>query len=144
MKRASLTLTPAKPKTVSPDLTDRLLARDPSTSLREAPPRGKTSAKPAPKRTPAKAASPQSKTSPTPKQPAPNPLSASSPASSAPSVSREAVDKALTQSHAALAALKAAAAEAPARYDVALRYRLDALAHHIRQVAEYFASAAHK
>jgi hypothetical protein len=32
----------------------------------------------------------------------------------------------------------------PARYDVAIRFRLDALAHHIRQVAEYLASAARK
>jgi hypothetical protein len=32
----------------------------------------------------------------------------------------------------------------PARYDVAIRFRLDALAHHIRQVAEYLESAARK
>jgi hypothetical protein len=55
-----------------------------------------------------------------------------------------AVDKALAQCRDALAALKAAAGEAPARYEVAIRFRLDALAHHIRQVAEYLDSAARK
>ena len=51
------------------------------------------------------------------------------------------VDEALTQSRAAVAALKAAAGQAPARYDVALRYRLDALAHHLQQVTEFVESA---
>ena len=146
MKRASLTVIPAKPKTESPDLTDRLLARDPSASLREAPPRARAGATPPAKRTPPKAATSRPQATPAPKQPAPKrphaPKLSSDKSSSVPSVLS--VDQALTQCRAALDALKAAAGEAPARYDVALRYRLDALAHHIRQIAEYFESAARK
>jgi hypothetical protein len=39
-------------------------------------------------------------------------------------------------------ALRQAGREAPARYDVALRYRMDALAHHLQQVKEFVASLA--
>jgi len=48
--------------------------------------------------------------------------------------------KALAEADRAVAALVAAAGIAPARYDLAVRYRLDALVHHLRQVAEFMAS----
>jgi hypothetical protein len=54
------------------------------------------------------------------------------------------VDKALAQCRNALAALKVAADDIPARYDTAVRFRLDSLAHHIQQIAEYLVSAARK
>jgi hypothetical protein len=51
------------------------------------------------------------------------------------------IEAALAQSGAALAALRQAASQSPARYDIALRFRLDALAHHLQQVAEFVALA---
>ena len=140
MKRASLTAPPAKPKTEAPDLTDRLLSRE---------------GMPAPKRSSRKDASetrpdasrPKAKPAPAPRAP-----KSSSASTSVQSVAQQSVDisaaasadKALAQCRAALAALKAAANDVPARYDIAIRFRLDALAHHIRQVAEYLESAARK
>jgi hypothetical protein len=50
--------------------------------------------------------------------------------------------RALSLAEEAVAALAAAAAEAPARLDLAVRYRLDALAHHLRQVAEFMGGHA--
>jgi hypothetical protein len=44
---------------------------------------------------------------------------------------------ALALAEQAVAALVAAAGAAPARHNLAVRYRLDALAHHFRQVAEF-------
>jgi hypothetical protein len=49
---------------------------------------------------------------------------------------------ALAAAEAAALALRQARSEAPARYDVALGYRLDALAHHLQQVSEFVASLA--
>jgi hypothetical protein len=43
---------------------------------------------------------------------------------------------------AAVDALSQAGRQAPARYDVAVGYRLDALAHHLQQVMEFVASLA--
>lgn len=53
--------------------------------------------------------------------------------SNAPKLLAEAVAK----TEAAIVALQSAAHTAPAQYDLALRYRLDALAHHLEQVAEF-------
>jgi hypothetical protein len=50
------------------------------------------------------------------------------------------MDAALEQAAAAALALRRAAGDAPARYEVALGYRLDALAHHLQQVAEFIAA----
>jgi hypothetical protein len=47
--------------------------------------------------------------------------------------------QALAQARAATEALQGAARAAPARYELALRYRLEALAHHVQQVAEFVA-----
>jgi len=140
MKRASLTVPPAKPKTEAPDLTDRLLSRGETPAPKRTSRKGGSETRPdasRPLAKPAPAAPRASKLPPSPSAPA-----------SVQSVTREAVDtsvdKALAHCHEALAALKAAANDVPARYDVAIRFRLDALAHHIRQVAEYLASAARK
>jgi len=134
MKRASLTAPPAKPKTEAPDLTDRLLPREGMPAPKRSSRKGGSESRP-------DAARPIAKPAPAPRAPQSPPPSSSAPSSSSDlSVS----DKALAQSRAALAALKAAANDVPARYDVAIRFRLDALAHHIRQVAEYLESAARK
>ncbi len=52
----------------------------------------------------------------------------------------EALRKALASTEEAVAALMAAAESTPARHDLAVRYRLDALAHHLQQVGEFIAS----
>jgi hypothetical protein len=49
------------------------------------------------------------------------------------------IGHALGQAQAATEALRLAARSAPARYELALRYRLEALAHHVQQVAEFMA-----
>jgi hypothetical protein len=49
------------------------------------------------------------------------------------------VANALSQVQTAIATLQDASRSAPAQYDLALRYRLDALAHHLEQVAEFVA-----
>ncbi len=125
MKRASLTVAPARPKTDAPDLTDRLLSRGGSPAPQRIQPKPAAAARPKAKAAPVSPRVPKA-------PPTPQPSSIKS--------SREAVqsvDEALSKSRAALDALKAAAGEAPARYEIALRYRLDALAHHIRQVTEF-------
>lgn len=134
MKRASLTAPPAKPKTEAPDLTDRLLPREGMPAPKRSSRKGESETRP-------DASRPKAKPAPAPRAPQSPPPSSSAPTSSSDS---SVSDKALAQSRAALAALKAAANDVPARYDVAIRFRLDALAHHIRQVAEYLESAARK
>ena len=52
----------------------------------------------------------------------------------------EALRWALAETEKALGALVAAAEAAPARHDLAVRYRLDALRQHLRQVSEFVAS----
>ena len=138
MKRASLSITPPAQKTEALDLTDRLLDRESSAK----PARAKTAAarpkaKPAPKAsTPKRPRAPKSSSS------VPSVQSVASVDTSVDPV--DTVDQALAQSSEALAALTAAAHEAPARYHLALRYRLDALAHHLRQVAEFVESTSHQ
>ncbi|MBI3764870.1 MAG: hypothetical protein HY260_23770 [Chloroflexi bacterium] len=56
---------------------------------------------------------------------------------SVPAETPAALKHALIETHNAIAALIAAAGTAPAQYDLAVRYRLDALAHHLQQVAEF-------
>lgn len=144
MKRASLTVRPAKPKAETADLTDRLLPREPPPALRRKQPEPAASRVAAASRS--KAPSPAPRASRTgglatrARAVAPSSLQSVQSVTSVDTT----VDKALAQCRDALAALKAAAGEAPARYEVAIRFRLDALAHHIRQVAEYLDSAARK
>jgi len=112
MKRARLTVAPAPPKAEAADLTDRLLARE---------------------------SKPKPRTMKRARKPNPSPLSSSQ---SVDSPSPALLESALVQSRAALVALREASSHSPSRYDVALRYRLDALAHHLQQVAEFAALAA--
>jgi hypothetical protein len=116
MKRASLAAVPVTKKTETRDLTDRLLSEKPA---------------PAPTAARAAAARPRAKA------PAPKPARPAALSPARPTSSTGALEKALEKSRAAVDALRDAAAEAPARYDVAVRYRLDALAHHLNQIAEF-------
>ena len=136
MKRASLVAVPVAKKAATPDLTDRILARTPGARARPpAPrPRAKVTARaslPAPR--PKSPPQSQSVPAPTPPDPVRPPLSGSA-----------SWREALTQSQSAVEALVSAARSAPARYDLALRYRLDALAHHLKQVTEFLASVEEK
>lgn len=61
-------------------------------------------------------------------------------ATAMPADTPEALRRALEETEKALDALVAAAEAAPARHDLAVRYRLDALRQHLRQVSEFVAS----
>lgn len=144
MKRASLK-TAKVPITSSNtrDVTDRLL-KDDGPPLSKVKPRQKkarlqTAAKPA---------------SPTADEPLPyipyrtlpdqSPASPPGPQPQAPQLTNlskadKAIANALEQTKAAVNALQIAGRSAPAQYDLAIRYRLDALAHHLEQVAEFVA-----
>jgi hypothetical protein len=125
MKRATLSALPAVRQAEPADLTDRLLERERQPSQAEPgagnpllpeTPRRRRRAPPAIKR-PAKQA-PADLAPPAP-QPTPS------------------IHAALAAADAAAQALKDAGRSAPARYELALRYRLDALAHHLQQVREF-------
>ncbi len=117
MKRASLkTAKVPVTATTAPDVTDRILKAD----LAVAP-------VPSPKR-------------PTPAKRRPRPTPSNVTTAEHPITSQDApgaLDLALTQTRLALEALQQARAEAPAQYDLGVRYRLDALAHHLQQVADF-------
>jgi hypothetical protein len=130
MKRASLkSMKVSVLASPSQDVTDRILKTDEgektqpvSTPHAEPPP-----SKPAkPRRahlvapTPAEAAPQTSAPLPTATEPTADPLA-----------------QAITQTRLALDALNVARDSAPARYNLGIRYRLDSLAHHIEQVAEF-------
>ncbi len=61
----------------------------------------------------------------------------SAPNIAVPSPAPKPLAEAVAKTEAAIVALQSAAHTAPAQYDLALRYRLDALAHHLEQVAEF-------
>jgi len=124
MKRASLAAVPVTNKAEASDLTDRILART-SGSPQTAPSAREEQPAPA-------------------SGPGPAPAAAEPTSTSAAASRSAALREALDQSQAAVESLTAAARSAPARYDLALRYRLDALAHHLRQVAEFLAAAGGK
>lgn len=136
MKRASLSRVPLKPAAESRDLTDRLLdeakpaqrSRPPQAA---AQPAASPGAPAAPAAVPALARKRATKTS-RPKPPAQAAAPASPPSD---------MNDALRQAEAAADSLRQAAQLGEARYALGLRYRLDALAHHIRQVAEYVAAS---
>ncbi len=146
MKRARLASLPAGPKQEPIDLTDRLLDRGAHTASDQpgAAPDPPAAAQPQRRR---KATAAQSQ----PRRQAPH-LETREPETAQQEtpqrgVSTEeggamTVEQALRQAEAAAQALRQAARSTPARFQVAQGYRLDALAHHIRQVAEYIASLA--
>jgi hypothetical protein len=146
MKRATLSALPPPPSPAEPpDLTDRLLDRE----AERAQPAAKRAARPRsaggrPRRT----ASSQSAGA------AAAPSSPGSPESSEPSAVSPVLETArereadlagiLRQARAAADALEAAGRQAPARYQVALRYRLEALGYHVRQVTDFVARLSQK
>ena len=116
MKRATLSAYPTTPTAQPADLTDRLLAGQAETGG------AKIQRQPA-------------KTRRASRKPA-----AAAPLGQAAVPAASEMQNALAAVAAATAALQRARQEAPARYDVALRFRLDALAHHLQQVKEFLAS----
>jgi hypothetical protein len=125
MKRATLSAIPAStPASAGGDLTDRLLNRE---SVKAS---GTSAANPpAPARAPTKTGRARAQ------RPAPMPAK---PAKSAPEA--DALGQALLSAQQAVEALQAAGRAEPARYEVALRFRLDSLAHHVQQVKDYVAA----
>jgi len=154
MKRASLSARPPTPKSEPADLTDRLLEREAERATSQPTPKPgspRPSKKAKPTAVPAEAK--QASTAPgdavagqTTEKSAPKPEPESQPAviEAYAAAENAELDAVLRQAATAADALTAAARQAPARYDVALRYRLDALAHHLRQVADFVASLARR
>ena len=127
MKRASLTAYPTTPPAEPVDLTDRLLENE----RNHAAP-----AMPAPRAGAKSAKSRRGK----PDQQNPGPGSVTDGAAQANGQSATSLEGALSAVEAATEALRQAGQDALARYDVALRFRLDALAYHLQQVKEVVAS----
>ena len=150
MKRASLknAKVPVSPSAESKDVTDRLLG----VKTEPAPRTPKSPAKPNP-RARKMEAEPMSETQneplpyvpyrPVPEQPPAPPPGPTPQPPSVPDLTRagEPVAQAVEKARAAVEALHTAGRSAPAQYDLAVRYRLDALAHHLEQVAEFVARA---
>jgi hypothetical protein len=146
VKRARITQSPAANTVRGADVTDRLLggpSQAKSRAARQSSPtakrsRAKKSAQSAPASdlptyTPYRTVEPRPPVTPGPALQTPEPLET-------PSDTPEALRRALLDTEKALAALVAAAQATPARHDLAVRYRLDALRHHLRQVSEFIAS----
>jgi hypothetical protein len=142
MKRASLK-TAKVPITSSgnKDVTDRIL-KDAEPTLAQGKP---TLKKPQPQ----KAAKPASTVAADPLAfvpyrpvPEPPPAPPPGPRPQAPNIPKlsptdKALADALQKTKTAVESLQTASRSAPAQYDLAIRYRLDALAHHLKQVAEF-------
>jgi hypothetical protein len=124
MKRATLTAYPTALPSEPIDLTDRLLQSVEDPVVARPAQRGRKQRR-------------DRKTQPD-SRPAPTVAAPTMAEPPAPPVSG--LDTALAATETATAALRQAAREAPARYDVALHYRLDALAHHLQQVTEFVAN----
>ena len=126
MKRATLSAIPASaPASTSGDLTDRLLNREPG------PSNGVSgAAPPAAAKTTPKVARPRAS------RPEPRPAK-----TRAAEAETDTLGQALQAAQQAVEALQSAARSEPARYEVALRFRLDSLAHHVQQVKDYVAAA---
>jgi hypothetical protein len=128
MKRASLkTAVVPVISSATQDVTDRLLSSDPVPTPRttESKPKSKRRAQP-------------SESSSTILRSQPNtPLSTVTVPISSRSHTPDPITHALAQTRLALDALMAARTESSARYDVAIRVRLDSLAHHLDQVSQF-------
>ncbi len=120
MKRATLTAYPSPQLSHPADLTDRLLEEE---ATKPAEPAG-------PSRRGSKAGTKRTRRAVKPRvaQPVQPQREPAGPAN---------LEAALAAAAAATRALQEASREAPARYAVALHYRLDALAHHLQQVKEF-------
>lgn len=153
MKRASLSDSElSRPDEVATDLTDRLLSQAPIAATgakpKAAPPKRRAALKPAAKKAPSRATA--SDDEPLPfipyrpvpeKEPVERPGPRPSRAKVSPARPADPIGKALEQAAKAVRALAVATDSPAARYDLAVRYRLDALAHHVEQVAEFVRSA---
>ena len=136
MKRATLTAYPTTHPSEPVDLTDRLLEREANPSSAPAVRRRRKQLLNSPTQ-------PQSNPPPATPASAPEASSTSAPEASSTTVpASTGLETALAAADLATQALRRAAGEAPARYDVALHYRLDALAHHVQQVKEFVANLA--
>jgi len=134
MKRASLSS--AKVPVISStslDVTDRLLKTDAEDKIAPTRPKPSSVSKPSPASKP----SPVPKRSPRVTKPTPTSAPAIAPLEVAPAPQPDPVSQALAQTELALTALRQARTESPAQYDLAVRYRLDALAHHLQQVSDF-------
>ena len=150
MKRASLknAKVPVSPSAESKDVTDRLLG----VKTEPAPRTPKSSAKPKP-RARKMEAKPMSETQneplpyvpyrPVPEQPPVPPPGPTPQSPAVPDMAETAkpISQAVEKTREAVEALRVAGRSAPAQYDLAVRYRLDALAHHLEQVAEFLVRA---
>jgi hypothetical protein len=142
MKRASLSNAPALPHTEPADLTDRLLQPETVRLAASTPPEARQ-ARRAHRRTP-------TSSQPVPAAPAEAEAAApGSPRAAAGMAQAEddapvSLDEALRQAEAASLALRKAARSGQARFELGLRYRLDALAHHVRQVADFVAASSRR
>jgi hypothetical protein len=124
MKRATLSAIPATaPASASGDLTDRLLNREQAPTNQVSGAEPPAAAKTAPKVARAGRVEPR-----------PAKIRAASPET-------DSLGQALLAAQQAVEALQGAARSEPARYEVALRFRLDSLAHHVQQVKDYVAAA---
>lgn len=137
MKRASLkTAKVPVLSTTSLDVTDRILKTDTGVPAAQGVENQagveKKAAKP-------KAATPRRKASAPAKAVAPKPT-ATGAETGAGSVNP--LEQAITQARLAVTALEEARSNSAAQYDIAIRYRLDALAHHLKQVADFVAQQA--
>jgi hypothetical protein len=151
MKRASLKTAkvPVSQSSGGKDVTDRLLNRDDST-----PPKTKSVTRKPKPRAQTSEAKTMSQTEneplpyvpyrPVPEQPpAPPPGPTPQPPAVPDMKGAEApIAQAVEKTRLAVEALRMAGHSAPAQYDLAVRYRLDALAHHLEQVAEFLAGRA--
>ncbi len=141
MKRASLKTAkvPASPSAVNKDVTDRLLDCEPAPQ-----PRAKRA------RPTGAAAFPAPPTEPLPYIPyrtVPGPLAEpfTGPTPQPPrlpdlSIADAPIAQAIVTARTAVELLQTASRSSSAQYDLAVRYRLDALAHHLEQVAQFVAA----
>ena len=146
MKRAKITQAPAAGASRSADLTDRLLGGSSPSKPRpkpKSPPKARRAravpdapapaASDLPGYTPYRTAEPGTPVTPGPTLQSPSSVKL-------PGDAPPAIQAALADAEKAIASLISAAGDVPARHDLAVRYRLDALRHHLRQVSEFMAT----
>jgi hypothetical protein len=139
VKRASLSALPARPRAEPEDLTDRLLDREVASPAQAPVPEEAAAAAPP-------TATPEVAPTPAPKRATRARVRAAEQAQPAPEAgpAELSISAALQQASDAADALKQAARGEPARYELALRYRLEALAHHVQQVAEFISGRSQR
>ncbi|MEK7327035.1 MAG: hypothetical protein AAB217_17465 [Chloroflexota bacterium] len=153
MKRASLKTAkvPVSQSSGGKDVTDRLLNRGDPT-----PPKAKSKAPAAPRNQRARTSEVKTMSQteneplpyvpyrPVPEQPPAPPPGPTPQPPAVPDMTKtdQPLAQAVEKARQAVEALRIAGRSTPAQYDLAVRYRLDALAHHLEQVAEFLAGRA--